>query len=102
MPTISRSFVRAVLVCAALFAAAAPACAQSAAPARNEPDTEEIPEDVRKELEFAYVGRVSDALDATLEKLVAQPPPPATPQDEENRGSQTPSQEPEPVRARPR
>ncbi|HEV2859367.1 MAG TPA: endopeptidase La, partial [Pyrinomonadaceae bacterium] len=71
-------------------------------PARNEPDTEDIPEDVRKELEFVYVGRVSDALDATLEKLVAQPPPPATPYDSENPAAKTPAQEPEPVRARPR
>ncbi|HLM57009.1 MAG TPA: endopeptidase La [Pyrinomonadaceae bacterium] len=72
-------------------------------PARNEPDTEDIPEDVRKELEFVYVGRVSEALDATLEKLVAQAPPPATPQDSENPGArQTPAPEPEPVRARPR
>ncbi|HEV2762367.1 MAG TPA: endopeptidase La, partial [Pyrinomonadaceae bacterium] len=46
-------------------------------PHRNEADTEDIPEDVRRELEFVYVSRIGDALDATLEKLVASPPPTA-------------------------
>jgi ATP-dependent Lon protease len=68
-------------------------------PARNEPDTEDIPEDVRRELEFVYATRISEALDQTLEKLVAQPPPPATPQAEESRKAPT-QPEPEPVRAR--
>ncbi|HEX7314600.1 MAG TPA: endopeptidase La [Pyrinomonadaceae bacterium] len=75
-------------------------------PARNEPDTEDIPEDVRKELEIVYVSRIGEALDQTLEKLVAQPPPPADPQAEESRANaqqQQPKQpEPEPVRARER
>ncbi|MDT5272308.1 MAG: ATP-dependent Lon protease [Acidobacteriota bacterium] len=73
-------------------------------PARNEPDTEEIPDDVRKELEIVYVSRISEALEQTLEKLVAQPPPPADPQAEESRTSAQPSRqaEPEPVRARGR
>ena len=69
-------------------------------PARNEPDAEDIPEDVRKELEFVYVGRISEALDETLEKLVAQPPPPPAPTNEEPRDPGAPKQpEPEPVRA---
>ncbi|HEX8719083.1 MAG TPA: endopeptidase La [Pyrinomonadaceae bacterium] len=73
-------------------------------PARNEPDTEEIPEDVRKELEMVFVSRIAEALDETLEKLVAQPPPPADPQAEESRGGAQPQKrpEPEPVRARGR
>jgi ATP-dependent Lon protease len=70
-------------------------------PALNEPDTEDIPEDVRKELEFVYVGRISEALDQTLEKLVAQPPPPADPQAEDSRASQH-QPVPEPVRAQGR
>jgi ATP-dependent Lon protease len=70
-------------------------------PARNEPDTEDIPEDVRKELEFVYVGRISDALEQTLEKLVATPPPPATLPTEEGRSAPQQS-ETEPVRARSR
>ncbi|HWS86296.1 MAG TPA: endopeptidase La [Pyrinomonadaceae bacterium] len=73
-------------------------------PARNEPDTEDIPEDVRKELEIVYASRIGEALDQTLEKLVAQPPPPANPQAEESHANaQQPKQaEPEPVRARER
>jgi ATP-dependent Lon protease len=72
-------------------------------PARNEPDTEDIPEDVRKELEFVYVSRISDALEQTLEKLVAQTPPPPDPKTEDPRApQQQPQPEPEPVRARGR
>ena len=75
-------------------------------PARNEPDTEDIPDDVRKELEIVYVSRIGEALEQTLEKLVAQPPPPANPQAEESRTSaQQPkpsSPEPEPVRVQGR
>ncbi|HEX8338502.1 MAG TPA: endopeptidase La [Pyrinomonadaceae bacterium] len=74
-------------------------------PARNEPDTEDIPEDVRKELEIVYVSRIGEALEQTLEKLVAQPPPPADPQAEEARAQAQQKQaltEAEPVRARGR
>jgi ATP-dependent Lon protease len=73
-------------------------------PARNEPDAEDIPEDVRKELEIVYVSRIGEALEQTLEKLVAQPPPPEDPQAEESRaGAQKPAPSaPEPVRARGR
>ncbi|HEX8734530.1 MAG TPA: endopeptidase La [Pyrinomonadaceae bacterium] len=37
-------------------------------PERNEADTEDIPEDVRKELEIIPAKRISDVLEATLEK----------------------------------
>jgi ATP-dependent Lon protease len=70
-------------------------------PARNEPDTEEIPPDVSREIEFVYVSRIGDALEQTLEKLVAQTPPPPDPKVEESRAPQQPH-EPEPVRARSR
>ncbi len=43
-------------------------------PARNEADIEEIPEEVRKELEIIPATRISEVLDATLEKEVSQPP----------------------------
>ena len=70
-------------------------------PARNEPDTEEIPEDVRREIEFVYAARISEALEQTLEKLVAQPPPPAAPQADDARAPQQQKQpDAEPVRAR--
>ncbi len=43
-------------------------------PARNEADTEEIPEEVRKDLEIIPATRISEVLAATLEKEVSQPP----------------------------
>jgi ATP-dependent Lon protease len=46
-------------------------------PARNEGDLEDIPEDVRRELEIVLVSRIGEALDAALEMLVANPPPPS-------------------------
>jgi ATP-dependent Lon protease len=45
-------------------------------PSRNEADLEEIPAEVRQELEIVLVARISEVLDAALEKLVANPPPP--------------------------
>jgi ATP-dependent Lon protease len=44
-------------------------------PSRNEADIEEIPEDVRRELEIILVSRIGEVIDATLEKMVANPPP---------------------------
>ncbi len=45
-------------------------------PARNEADIEDLPDDVRKELQIVFVGRISEVIDAALEVLVANPPPP--------------------------
>jgi ATP-dependent Lon protease len=45
-------------------------------PARNEGDTEEIPEDVRNELEIIPVTRINEVIDAALEIVVSNPPPP--------------------------
>jgi ATP-dependent Lon protease len=45
-------------------------------PARNEADLEDIPEDVRRELEIVPVNRINEVVEAALEKLVANPPPP--------------------------
>jgi ATP-dependent Lon protease len=45
-------------------------------PARNESDLEDIPEDVRRELEIVPVTRINEVVDAALEKLVVNPPPP--------------------------
>jgi ATP-dependent Lon protease len=45
-------------------------------PSRNEADIEELPEDVRKELQIVFVARISEVIDAALEVLVANPPPP--------------------------
>src|ERR1044071_2770940 len=48
-------------------------------PARNESDLEEIPEDVRRELEIIPVSRIHEVVGAALEMLVANPPPPPPP-----------------------
>jgi ATP-dependent Lon protease len=48
-------------------------------PARNEADMEEIPEDVRKEIEVVPLNRIREVVDAALEKFVANPPPPLPP-----------------------
>jgi len=46
-------------------------------PSRNEGDIEEIPEDVRRELEIVSVTRISEVIDAALEIVVSNPPPSA-------------------------
>ncbi len=43
-------------------------------PSRNEADIEEIPEEVRKELEIIPAARISDAVEAALEKNVTEAP----------------------------
>ena len=45
-------------------------------PARNEADLEDIPEDVRHELEIVPVNRIHEVVEGALEKFVANPPPP--------------------------
>ncbi len=45
-------------------------------PSRNEADIEDLPEDARKELTIVFVSRISEVIDAALEVLVANPPPP--------------------------
>ena len=63
-------------------------------PARNESDLEDIPEDVRRELEIVPVTRINEVVDAALEKLVANPPPPVP---EELTRRRPPEPEPEPA-----
>ena len=71
-------------------------------PARNEADLEDIPAEVRDELEVVLASRVGEVLDAALDKLVASPPPPAVPTDAEQPRAPAPGQQPqpEPVHAR--
>jgi ATP-dependent Lon protease len=45
-------------------------------PSRNEADAANIPAEVTQELEIIFVSRISEVLEAALEKLVANPPPP--------------------------
>jgi len=45
-------------------------------PLRNEGAVEEIPEDVRKELQIVFISRINEVVDVALEMLVSNPPPP--------------------------
>ncbi len=69
-------------------------------PARNEGDLEDIPEDVRRELEIILVTRISEAIDAALERLVANPPPPPPQHANPTQDVAHRQEEPEPVRVR--
>jgi ATP-dependent Lon protease len=62
-------------------------------PSRNESDLEDIPEDVRRELEIVPVTRINEVVDAALEKLVANPPPPV-PEELSRRRPPEPESEP--------
>jgi ATP-dependent Lon protease len=68
-------------------------------PARNEADLEEIPEDVRKELEVVPLNRIREVVDVALEKFVANPPPPLPPPSDSSRA---PDPEPQPLMAKQR
>jgi ATP-dependent Lon protease len=65
-------------------------------PGRNEADLEDIPEDVRRELEVVPVSRIGEVVDAALETIVTTPPPPAP--DQSRDGAH--ATEPEPMRVR--
>jgi ATP-dependent Lon protease len=68
-------------------------------PARNEGDLEDIPEDVRRELEIIPVSRIREVIDAALEMLVANPPPlPPQPSTDAAHGAR--QTEPEAMRVR--
>ncbi len=64
-------------------------------PARNEADIEDVPEDVRKELQIVFVNRIAEVIEAALEMLVSNPPPPpAYPGTDRDQGSRQPELEP--------
>ncbi len=63
-------------------------------PSRNEADVDDIPEDVRKELQLVFVSGIAEVLDAALEVLVANPPPISKGAMDSGRGRQP---EPEPL-----
>jgi ATP-dependent Lon protease len=71
-------------------------------PARNDADIEDIPEEVRRELEIVFVSRIGEVLDAALEMLVSNPPPPLPPSNEAKRDRSSREPEPEPMIARER
>jgi ATP-dependent Lon protease len=45
-------------------------------PSRNEADVEDLPGDVRQELQIVFVSQIREVIDAALEVLVANLPPP--------------------------
>ena len=47
-------------------------------PSRNEADVDDIPEDVKNELQIVFVSNISEVIDGALEVLVANPPPHVT------------------------
>jgi ATP-dependent Lon protease len=68
-------------------------------PARNEADVDDIPEDVKNDLQIIFVSGIAEVIDAALEVLVAHPPPPPVISDAA-RGSDRRTEEP--VIAKPR
>jgi len=62
-------------------------------PSRNEADVDDIPEDVKNELQIVFVSNISEVIDSALEVLVANPPPHVTAGDSA-RGSREPEPEP--------
>lgn len=44
-------------------------------PSRNEADVDDIPDDVKNDLQIVFVSGIGEVLDAALEVLVANPPP---------------------------
>ncbi|HSK63420.1 MAG TPA: endopeptidase La [Pyrinomonadaceae bacterium] len=63
-------------------------------PSRNEADIDDIPEDVRNDLQLVFVSGIGEVIDAALEVLVANPPPPVVV--DATRGGRRPA-EPEPL-----
>lgn len=61
-------------------------------PSRNEADVDEIPEDVRKDLQIVFVSTIAEVIDGALEVLVANPPPPVV--SDAARGGRRPEPEP--------
>ncbi len=57
-------------------------------PQKNEADIEDIPEDVRRELEIIAAFRINDVLDAALEKEPSQTPMPLPQFDDTTRGAE--------------
>lgn len=68
-------------------------------PERNVPDTEKIPDDVRKDLEIIGVSKIGEALEQTLEIVVSNPPPSPQPPGMPLDGGNA-RREPEPLRVR--
>ena len=71
-------------------------------PARNDADVEDIPEEVRRELEIVFVARIGEALEAALEMLVSNPPPPLPSSNDSTRDRSPREPEPQPMMVKQR
>jgi ATP-dependent Lon protease len=71
-------------------------------PARNEGDLEEIPKEVRDELEIVLATRISDAVEAALDRVVTDPPQKTDAEQPQLQTEGQPAREPEAVRVRGR
>jgi ATP-dependent Lon protease len=60
-------------------------------PSRNEADVDDIPDDVRNAIQIVFVARINEVIEAALEVLVAQPPPPL-PAGAERQGGMQPAE----------
>ena len=69
-------------------------------PARNEADIEDLPDDARKQLQIVFVSRISEVIDAALEVLVANPPPPLPPAAQRDAASRQTESTLEPIAVR--
>jgi ATP-dependent Lon protease len=69
---------------------------RSILPSRNEADVDDIPEDVRNDLQIVFVSGIAEVIDAALEVLVANPPP-SPPAIDSTRGGRRPDPEPQPL-----
>jgi len=65
-------------------------------PSRNEADVDDIPEDVRNDLQIVFVSGIGEVIDAALEVLVANPPPLASTIDSARAGRHS-DPEPQPL-----
>jgi len=65
-------------------------------PSRNEADVDDIPEDVRNDLQIVFVSGIAEVIDAALEVLVANPPPSPAAIDAARAGRH-PDSEPQPL-----
>jgi ATP-dependent Lon protease len=69
-------------------------------PARNEADLEDIPEDVRNELNIKAVARINEVIDAALEQFIANPPPPVPEEVTHRRPPEPPESDSQPLIAK--
>ena len=66
-------------------------------PSRNEADVDDIPQDVKNELQLVFVSGIAEVIDAALEVLVANPPPLVSAGSIDSARGRHPDNEPQPL-----